>query len=187
MSDKDLVAAVREDHNNVRQLFSDLEGQSGQKKAETWTTIVRMLAVHETAEEMIVYPAVRTVDGAERFVEARLKEEDESKKVLSDLEKLDPNSDEFAKEFPKFRDKVLEHAKSEEEQILPRLEKIDDKRMLEGLAGAFAAAKAVAPTHPHKTAPESAIGNVVMGPAVAIMDRVRDVAQAAVDKVRQAS
>jgi hypothetical protein len=35
-------------------------------------------------------------------------------------------------------------------------------------------AEAMAPTHPHKMAPESAAGNLLVGPFVAMVDRVRD-------------
>lgn len=36
------------------------------------------------------------------------------------------------------------------------------------------AADAIAPTHPHESAPESATGNLLVGPFVAIVDRARD-------------
>jgi hypothetical protein len=38
----------------------------------------------------------------------------------------------------------------------------------------FVTAEMVAPTHAHRFAPESATGNLLLGPAVALFDRVRD-------------
>ena len=35
-------------------------------------------------------------------------------------------------------------------------------------------AEKMAPTHPHTHGPESAIGNMIVGPFVAVADRVRD-------------
>jgi hypothetical protein len=35
-------------------------------------------------------------------------------------------------------------------------------------------AEGMAPTRPHKAAPESAVGNLLVGPFVAMVDRVRD-------------
>ena len=39
---------------------------------------------------------------------------------------------------------------------------------------AFQLAEAMAPTHAHRMAPESAIGNLLVGPFVSMVDRVRD-------------
>jgi hypothetical protein len=36
------------------------------------------------------------------------------------------------------------------------------------------AAEAMAPTHPHPHGAESAVGNMVVGPFVAVVDKVRD-------------
>ncbi|MBV8303869.1 MAG: hypothetical protein JOZ04_06640 [Acidimicrobiia bacterium] len=37
------------------------------------------------------------------------------------------------------------------------------------------AAEKLAPTHPHTHAPESAVGNLILGPFVAMADKVRNV------------
>jgi hypothetical protein len=42
------------------------------------------------------------------------------------------------------------------------------------MAGALKAAAKVAPTRPHADAPESAVGNMLAGPPMALFDRVRD-------------
>jgi hypothetical protein len=42
------------------------------------------------------------------------------------------------------------------------------------MAGALKAAEAAAPTRPHPNAPESAVGNVLASPPIAVFDRVRD-------------
>ena len=39
----------------------------------------------------------------------------------------------------------------------------------------FVTAQWIAPTHAHRFAPESATGNLLLGPAVAFVDRLRDV------------
>jgi hypothetical protein len=45
-------------------------------------------------------------------------------------------------------------------------------------------AKKVAPTHPHPHAPNSPPGNLAVGPVLALVDRVRDAAQSALDRAR---
>jgi hemerythrin superfamily protein len=181
---QDLAAAIRADHEEVKQLFHDLTGGSGDK-VQTWETLVRALAVHETAEEEILYPTVRSKggDAVKPAVEARLAEEDKAKKVLADMEKLGPNGAGFATQLAELEKAVLAHAEAEEREILPKLKDVDDG-MMRALATAYQAAKALAPTRPHKKAPESAIGNVAVGPVVAIVDRTRDVIRDTMKKTR---
>jgi hypothetical protein len=45
------------------------------------------------------------------------------------------------------------------------------------MAGDFLYAAAKAPTHAHAHSPESAVGNAVLGPVLATIDRVRDAAR----------
>ena len=93
MTTTDQETAVRfllRQHEDVRRLFRSVQEATGEARRESFEPLVRLLAVHETAEEMVVYPALRTAgDEGRRIAEARLAEEDEAKKVLADLEKLD--------------------------------------------------------------------------------------------------
>jgi hypothetical protein len=45
--------------------------------------------------------------------------------------------------------------------------------------------KMAAPTHPHPAAPDTPPGNILLGPFVAFMDRVKDLASAAKQKLSQ--
>jgi hemerythrin superfamily protein len=172
---RDAVDFLQEQHDQVRELFSTIEAKSGKQRQEAFDAVVRLLAVHETAEEMVVYPALRVVapDG-KAIAEARMAEEDEAKKMLADLESLGPDAEEFPARFAELREAVLEHAEREEAQVFPALREHQSDKSLEGMVVALTAAEAVAPTHPHRLAPESATGNLVVGPFVAIADRVRD-------------
>ena len=51
---------------------------------------------------------------------------------------------------------------------------IGTENRLQQMARGLEVAEGIAPTHPHKTAPESAIGNMLVGPFVSMIDRVRD-------------
>ena len=67
---------LRQQHNEVKSMFSQMESARGKDRDELFGCIHKMLAVHETAEEMVVYPEVRTISKvANDVVEARLKEE----------------------------------------------------------------------------------------------------------------
>jgi hemerythrin superfamily protein len=179
----DVVALVLADHRAVRKLFADFESASGDERVALWRTIVRELAVHETAEEEIVHPAARRyVDGGDDIVEARLAEESAAKQTLADLERLDIGDPNFTSRFRAFSTDVLTHADREEQEELAGLRASTSEQDRERMGKLFGVAKSVAPTHGHAHAPESATGNVVVGPVVALMDRVRDAIRDAREK-----
>ncbi|HZQ79916.1 MAG TPA: hemerythrin domain-containing protein [Acidimicrobiia bacterium] len=172
----DVVDLLKAQHEQVKALFARLKNLSGEAAQEPFDDLRRLLAVHETAEEEVVYPVLRR-QGADDVVQARLAEEGDAKGVLADLEKKGPGAPTFASELAGFEKAVLSHAEAEEREVFPRLIKdvTSDERRKMGQA--VLAAEAIAPTHPHPKGPESAIGNLIVGPFVAMVDRVRDAIQ----------
>ena len=171
----DAIELLLQQHNQARKLMIEVESGRGDSKKTAFEQLVRLLAVHETAEEEVVYPVLKLAgDEGARVTEARKAEEDEAKKALSDLESMDMPTREFDEGFRSFRQMVLRHAANEEREVFPRLRASQTPEELERLGNAVRKAERTAPTHPHPHAPESGIGNVVLGPFVAIVDRVRD-------------
>jgi hypothetical protein len=69
---------------------------------------------------------------------------------------------------------VLQHASAEEAQVVPVLDdNIAGAKLIE-MAELLETAETMAHTHPHPHGPESAMGNLLVGPFVAMVDRVRD-------------
>jgi len=110
----------------------------------------------------------------------RTREEATAKDTLSALERMDPSTDAFLQSFIAFRRDVEAHAEAEETTILPLVSTLGAKDR-ESMARAFLLAEKMAPTHAHSGAPTSAAGNMLVGPFVAMVDRVRD----AIRDVRQ--
>ena len=130
--------------------------------------------MHETVEEEIVHPrAKRKIANGDAVVGQRLQEEREAKAVLQKLEKLDVDSDEFARLATELRDAVLEHAEQEEKDEFARLGQELSSHELETMGRAAKLAEAIAPTRPH-TGVESQLANLVAGPFAAMLDRARD-------------
>ena len=172
----DVVAILLQQHQWIRNMVGSVSSAQPSARAEAFEPLVRLLAVHETGEEMVVYPALRRHGGDEgnRIATARIKEEDEAKKVLSHLEKMDKSTVEFLTAFTTFSHSVEEHASAEEREVFPLLARTIDAEELRGLGMQLQVAESLAPTHAHKRAPESALGNMLVGPFVAMVDRVRD-------------
>ena len=171
---RDVAEFIRDQHQEIKRLFAKVEGQQGDDRRETFEDLVRLLAVHETAEEEVIYPVVRRQTGGAEIADARIEEESEAKRMLADLENVDVDSDEFAPRFAVLRDAVIRHAGSEEATVLPLLESSQDEDMLDRLGRAVEIAQQLAPTHPHPHGPDSALGNMAVGPLAAVVDRTRD-------------
>lgn len=172
--DQDVVQIIKQQHEEVKRLFASITDAPPEGRSEPFQCLVRLLAVHETAEEEVVHPQVRRVDGGEGVVQRRLDEESEAKKVLASLEDMDPSTDEFLAQIREFQSSVVDHAEHEEQEELPLLSRTTDQDQRRRMASALQTAESMAPTHPHPHAPETATGNLVVGPFAAIADRVRD-------------
>ncbi|WP_211342781.1 hemerythrin domain-containing protein [Actinomadura pelletieri] len=161
-------------HEEIRRLASTVEKSNGQTRKDAFDRLRELLAVHETAEEEVVHPfARRNIDHGADIVDARMAEENEAKSVLSELEKLDPDSADFDELFSDFHKDLEAHASREEREEFPRLRREATSEQLNGMAKAVRAAEAVAPTHPHPSA-DSTAKNYALGPMAAVADRVRD-------------
>jgi hemerythrin superfamily protein len=174
-SRRDVVTHVRRQHETIRKLFDDVAAAAPADRGAAFQPLVRLLAVHETAEEMVVYPALLLAGSEARaIVRERKAEEDQAKKQLAELEGLDPSSRGFVSALASFREVVEAHAEAEEREVLPLLEEHRADYELRLMDVGFVMAQAMAPTHAHRFAPESATANLLLGPAVALVDRVRD-------------
>ncbi len=151
---RDVVTRVRRQHDTIRRLFDDVEKASPARRAEAFQPLVRLLAVHETAEEIVVYPAlVLAGPDARAIIRARKAEEDQAKKDLADLEGIDAGSREFLTRLRAFRADVEAHAEAEETDVLPLLDEQRAPHELRLMDLSFTTAQWIAPTHAHRFAP----------------------------------
>ena len=125
---RDVVTHVHRQHETIRRLFDDVRNTAPAERAAAFQPLVRLLAVHETAEEMVVYPALLLAGSAARaVVRERKSEEDAAKNQLADLEGVDASSRQFLTGLDALREVVLEHAEAEEREVFPLLEEHRDK------------------------------------------------------------
>jgi hemerythrin superfamily protein len=174
-SPDEVIAFLKAQHNLIEDMFDQvLHASDPQAREKPFVQLRQLLAVHETAEEMVVHPRVRReVDAVDSIVDARLEEEHAAKELLSKIEKIDITSQQFIDELTKLRDSVLDHALHEETYEFPKLERQLDADELRRLTSAVRAAEAIAPTRPHAGV-ESPMLNFAVGPFASMIDRARD-------------
>jgi hemerythrin superfamily protein len=173
-SPDEVVAFLKAQHNLIEDMFDEvLLASDPAAREKPFAALRQLLAVHETAEEMVVHPRVRREDGGDAVVDARLEEEHDAKEALSQIEQMDTTSQQFIDELTKLRQAVLDHAEHEELDEFPYLEKGLEADDLKRMGTAVRAAQAIAPTHPHPGV-ESAKLNFAVGPFASMLDRARD-------------
>jgi hemerythrin superfamily protein len=169
----DVVTLLKRQHEQIRQLFAEVEAASGDQRARAFHELVKLLSVHETAEEELVHPEIRRLHGGQSVADARTREERHAKELLRTLDGVGPGAEGFDTLLRELRDDVLAHAEHEEREEFPLLRETNDDKRLRAMACTVRAAEAIAPTRPHPGV-ESAAANLVLGPPTAVMDRTRD-------------
>src|SRR3981081_2377936 len=169
---EDVITLLQRQHEEIRELFREVERADGDARRAAFRRLVRLLSVHETAEEELVHPKVRQQDGGQPVVEARLGEEDRAQGPLPSMDGMGPDAEGFDTLLIKLRKDVLAHAKHEEHEEFPLLRKAHTPKRLDAMAKTVRAAEAMAPTRPHPGL-QGATANVLLGPPVAIMDPTR--------------
>ena len=169
----DVIRILLEQHARVRDLFVDISSAQGEHKKQAFDELRALLAVHETAEEMVLRPVTST-SGGERVADARNHEEAEANKVLKDLESMDVAAPGFSAKLAAFEKSVSQHADNEESEEFPVILRECDERMRALMGKQVRAAEAVAPRHPHPSTAGSPGMQWAVGPFASLVDRARD-------------
>ena len=175
-SPEQVVDFLKAQHDLIEDMFDEvLLATDPQAREKPFIELRQLLAVHETAEEMLVHPRVRRdFATGDNVVDELLAEEHEAKEQLSKIESLDITSQQFIDELNKLREAVLNHAEHEESNEFPKLQRELSANDLKWMGTAVRAAEAIAPTRPHAGV-ESAKLNFAVGPFASMLDRARDV------------
>lgn len=169
----DIIRTLLEQHARIRDLFADIKSAEGEHKQQAFDELRALLAVHETAEEMVLRPVSRKAAG-ESVADARNHEEEEANRVLAELEGMDVGTAEFDRMFAEFEQSVSDHAEAEENEEFPQVLadcSVDERAKL---GKRLRAAESMAPTHPHPSTAGSTAAQWIVGPFASIVDRTRD-------------
>jgi hemerythrin-like domain-containing protein len=172
---KDVVDVLADQHEQIKTLFDKVKTAKGVQKQRSFDELVRLLTVHEAAEEEILHPVARMhVARGEEVVRGRLEEEHDAKLELARLCELGVDHPDFDRKLTELATMVIRHADNEEQEEFASLRENLSKQRLYRMAGAVRAAERTAPTRPHPAAGESAAAQLLVGTPVGVIDRMRD-------------
>ncbi|MEU6642525.1 hemerythrin domain-containing protein [Saccharomonospora sp. NPDC046836] len=160
MPETDVIELLLHQHREIRRLFTRVQKATPQDRGEAFDRLRRFLALHETAEEMVLHPDARKAlaDG-DRVIDARLAEEKHAGEMVAELEQLGPDDEGFLPALAQLKKALFEHAGREERTEFPEMRKAHEKARLTELGRTVKAAEATPLT----------------GSYAAMVDRSRDV------------
>ena len=168
----DVTTVLREQHAGIRRAFVRA-ALPGPGRAGEFRRLVRLLAVHEAAEEAHIHPTVRRAGGGQAAA-ARVGEEERAKRLLARLWAGGPDGRGYLLLLARLGWQVLRHAAREEREEFPVLERLGRARR-RVLAAEVYLAKELAPTRPHPRV-NGELANKLAMPVFGPADRIRDVA-----------
>jgi hemerythrin-like domain-containing protein len=188
---RDAIAVLKADHRTVEELFKRFERAgdgAARSKRKLVDQVIEELSRHAEIEELIFYPAVRReVGGAESDVLEAIEEHHVVKVLLRELEDLDATHERFDAKVTVLIENVRHHVKEEEQELFPEVRGAIGRSELLELGAALLDAKPRVPTRPHPWAPDEPPGNMLVGGAVAALDKARTVGRQTVQRVAEAT
>ena len=127
------IELLKMQHQEVEQLFEQVEKVEGLQKQAIFMQIADALTVHATLEEQIFYPAVKEAD-TENLLEEAVEEHFAMKQLIAELIDMGAEAEAFDGKLQALKTAVLHHVKDEEEpQLFPKVRQMMDEDTLEAL------------------------------------------------------
>jgi len=169
MTGPDVIDVITREHRELLALAA--RSPAGKKVAQV---VSAELSRHLSAEEQYLYPAVRaTVPDGYALVDREIAEDRALLEALRLLEAADDDNRQARAEDVCRR--LSRHADAVGGELLPLLRRMASAEELVRLGNRFGLAEEAAPTRPHPGTPATPPWNKVVDPAVAVLDKVRDV------------
>lgn len=139
----DVVDVLIAQHALVEDLFRETLTAAGEAKQQRFDELVRVLELHEAAEQEAVHPLARDRIDSPAIVEDRLGEEQLATRLIADLVQLGANADGFDRALAELRIAVLTHARHEERYEFPQLRHTVPAAELASMVAAVRAAEGI--------------------------------------------
>ncbi|MFF5232288.1 hemerythrin domain-containing protein [Dactylosporangium sp. NPDC000521] len=174
-----MLDLLDEDHQQLTQLCDRLAAPDEQEKArpqDIEDVLVATLARHLSAEEQYLYPTVKAVlpDG-DPIASQEVAADAELILALQRLHATPAADAAYHAALEAVAVHVRSHADRTAKEVFPRLREQCSDAELVRLGNRVLIARGAAPTRPHPNTPAKPPLNKLVDPAVAVVDKVRDV------------
>lgn len=174
---RNVIDVLNEQHRELLGLCDRLTSAGEDERGRVAQVVVATLSRHLSAEEQYLYPAVRKVvpDG-DLLADRELAEDHGLLVTLKRLDGVRPDDPAFTGLAADVTAAVRRHVDADAEELLPLLAQMVPVEDLIRVGNRVETAEEAAPTRPHPATPSRPPWNKIVDPAVAVVDKVRDVA-----------
>jgi hemerythrin-like domain-containing protein len=180
----DVFEVLEADHADVKGMLTVLAESPGHAVQDDVLQTARQDVVdylvmdssrHEAAEEQYFWPTVRErVPNGNELADKAISQETKAKEILAKLDKAASRDKEFDDLIVEFIPAARQHIAFEENRVWPSLRESLSPAESEELGEKIQRAEQKGPTRPHPHTPPSPGILKTAGPAVALIDRLRD-------------
>jgi hemerythrin superfamily protein len=176
--DMDALTLLKNDHKTIEDLFKKFEKAGDRayvQKRQIAERVIEELSVHAAIEEQLLYPVIRaTIPDADDDALEALEEHHVMKWLLYEIERTPAEDERYDAKMAVLMDVVRHHVEEEESDLFPQVREELGRKILGELGEEMELARQIAPTHPHPRSPDAPPGNLVMGAAAGVADRIGD-------------
>jgi len=124
----DCFTLLKQDHDEVRQLFKKCESQGAKEGAKKmFQELARNIAVHSKLEETLFYPRLENEKAVSDLIEEAYEEHHAVEELLAEMASMSPQDEAWAEKLEELKQNVEHHVKEEEGELFPKAAKIIDK------------------------------------------------------------
>ncbi|WP_197380084.1 hemerythrin domain-containing protein [Mycolicibacterium mengxianglii] len=121
-STSSLVDLLTAQHHQITELFDLVLGSGPADRAPIFGELLRRLAMHESAEHVVVHPQARQlIEGRDDLLDELMAQEVSIKDAFGELDQLAIESDAFIEALTHIRELFTDHSRREESDEFPSL------------------------------------------------------------------
>jgi len=175
---RNVVDVIGEQHDELLSLCDRLTAEADPaRRQQIADVVVASLSRHLSAEEQYLYPAVRAVvPGGDEIADRELAEDHDLLVTLKHFDATRRDESTFVALATDIAAAVRRHVEADAEELFPVLLRVAPIEDLIRVGNRIETAEEAAPTRPHPSTPAQPPWNKVVDPAVAVVDKIRDVA-----------
>ncbi|GJL70494.1 MAG: hypothetical protein NPIRA06_31290 [Nitrospirales bacterium] len=115
----DIYHALREDHQEAKQLFSQIEAaeKSSDSREKLFLKLKDALEAHSEAEEQVFYIPLQKKEETKQKIDHAITEHEKATTLLNEIEAMDHTDENWLKKVTKLKEDVQHHIQEEEGEI----------------------------------------------------------------------